>query len=123
MRISDWSSDMCSSDLFYICSLSCRSIIYKGLFFAESLSVFYPDLQDERLESRVAIFQQRYSTNTFPRWWLAQPFRPLAHNGEITTIRGNKHWMKSQEIKMAYLALGRWEVRRVGEEGVGKGRK
>ncbi|PZU58200.1 MAG: glutamate synthase large subunit [Sphingobium sp.] len=91
---------------FYICSLSCRSIIYKGLFLAESLSVFYPDLQDDRFESRVAIFHQRYSTNTFPQWWLAQPFRTLAHNGEINTIRGNKNWMKSHEIKMAALAFG-----------------
>ncbi|MEQ1509738.1 MAG: glutamate synthase large subunit, partial [Sphingopyxis sp.] len=91
---------------FYICSLSCRSIIYKGLFLAESLSVFYPDLADERFESRVAIFHQRYSTNTFPQWWLAQPFRCLAHNGEINTIRGNKNWMKSHEIKMASLAFG-----------------
>ncbi|MEH6757007.1 MAG: glutamate synthase large subunit [Parasphingorhabdus sp.] len=91
---------------FYICSLSCRSIIYKGLFLAESLSVFYPDLTDERFESRVAIFHQRYSTNTFPQWWLAQPFRTLAHNGEINTIRGNKNWMKSHEIKMASLAFG-----------------
>ncbi|MBO9712429.1 glutamate synthase large subunit [Sphingomonas sp.] len=91
---------------FYICSLSCRSIIYKGLFLAESLSVFYPDLQDERFESRVAIFHQRYSTNTFPQWWLAQPFRCLAHNGEINTIRGNKNWMLSHEIKMASLAFG-----------------
>ncbi len=91
---------------FYICSLSCRSIIYKGLFLAESLSVFYPDLTDERFESRVAIFHQRYSTNTFPQWWLAQPFRTLAHNGEVNTIRGNKNWMKSHEIKMASLAFG-----------------
>ncbi|PZO89645.1 MAG: glutamate synthase large subunit [Sphingomonas sanxanigenens] len=91
---------------FYICSLSCRSIIYKGLFLAESLSVFYPDLVDERFESRVAIFHQRYSTNTFPQWWLAQPFRTLAHNGEINTIRGNKNWMKSHEIKMASIAFG-----------------
>ena len=91
---------------FYICSLSCRSIIYKGLFLAESLSVFYPDLKDERFESRVAIFHQRYSTNTFPQWWLAQPFRTLAHNGEINTIRGNKNWMKSHEIRMASLAFG-----------------
>jgi glutamate synthase (NADPH/NADH) large chain len=91
---------------FYICSLSCRSIIYKGLFLAESLSLFYPDLVDERFESRVAIFHQRYSTNTFPQWWLAQPFRCLAHNGEINTIRGNKNWMKSHEIKMASLAFG-----------------
>ena len=91
---------------FYICSLSCRSIVYKGLFLAESLSVFYPDLTDDRFVSRVAIFHQRYSTNTFPQWWLAQPFRTLAHNGEINTIRGNKNWMKSHEIRMASLAFG-----------------
>nr|MDQ2878116.1 glutamate synthase large subunit [Pseudomonadota bacterium] len=91
---------------FYVCSLSCRSIVYKGLFLAESLSVFYPDLQDARFESRVAIFHQRYSTNTFPQWWLAQPFRCLAHNGEINTIRGNKNWMLSHEIKMAATAFG-----------------
>ncbi|XHS01640.1 glutamate synthase [Sphingomonas sp. DBB INV C78] len=91
---------------FYVCSLSCRSIVYKGLFLAEELSVFYPDLKDERFVSRVAIFHQRYSTNTFPQWWLAQPFRNLAHNGEINTIRGNKNWMKSHEIKMASLAFG-----------------
>ena len=91
---------------FYVCSLSCRSIIYKGLFLAESLSEFYPDLKDERFVSRVAIFHQRYSTNTFPQWWLAQPFRCLAHNGEINTIRGNKNWMLSHEIKMASLAFG-----------------
>lgn len=91
---------------FYICSLSCHSIVYKGLFLAESLSVFYPDLQDDRFESRVAIFHQRYSTNTFPQWWLAQPFRAIAHNGEINTIRGNQNWMKSHEIKMASIAFG-----------------
>ena len=91
---------------FYICSLSCRSIVYKGLFLAESLSVFYPDLKDQRFESRVAIFHQRYSTNTFPQWWLAQPFRCLAHNGEINTIRGNKNWMLSHEIRMASIAFG-----------------
>ena len=91
---------------FYICSLSCRSIVYKGLFLAESLSVFFPDLTDQRFESRVAIFHQRYSTNTFPQWWLAQPFRCLAHNGEVNTIRGNKNWMLSHEIRMASIAFG-----------------
>ena len=91
---------------FYVCSLSCKSIVYKGLFLAQSLSIFYPDLTDPRFESRMAIFHQRYSTNTFPQWWLAQPFRTLAHNGEINTIRGNKNWMKSHEIKMASLAFG-----------------
>ena len=91
---------------FYICSLSARSIIYKGLFLAEELSVFYPDLMDERFVSRFAIYHQRYSTNTFPQWWLAQPFRCLAHNGEINTVRGNTNWMKSHEIKMAATAFG-----------------
>ncbi len=91
---------------FYVCSLSCVSIIYKGLFLAESLSVFYPDLRDMRFESRVAIFHQRYSTNTFPQWWLAQPFRCLAPTTEIYTIRGNKNWMLSHEIKMASLSFG-----------------
>ena len=91
---------------FYVCSLSARSIIYKGLFLAEELSVFYPDLMDERFVSRFAIYHQRYSTNTFPQWWLAQPFRCLAHNGEINTVRGNKNWMKSHEIKMAASAFG-----------------
>ncbi|MGI4879804.1 MAG: glutamate synthase central domain-containing protein, partial [Janthinobacterium lividum] len=91
---------------FYVCSLSARSIIYKGLFLAEELAVFYPDLADERFVSRFAIYHQRYSTNTFPQWWLAQPFRCLAHNGEINTIRGNKNWMKSHEIKMAASAFG-----------------
>ena len=91
---------------FYICSLSARSIIYKGLFLAEELSVFYPDLLDERFTSRFAIYHQRYSTNTFPQWWLAQPFRCLAHNGEINTVRGNTNWMKSHEIKMAATAFG-----------------
>ncbi len=91
---------------FYICSLSCRTIIYKGLFLAESLSAFFPDLADPRFESRFAIYHQRYSTNTFPQWWLAQPFRCLAHNGEINTIRGNLNWMKSHEIRMAAHAFG-----------------
>ncbi|EMD81847.1 glutamate synthase large subunit [Pacificimonas flava] len=91
---------------FYACSLSSRSIIYKGLFLAESLADFYPDLKDDRFTSRFAIFHQRYSTNTFPEWWLAQPFRCLAHNGEINTVRGNKNWMKSHEILMTAEAFG-----------------
>ncbi len=90
----------------YICSLSCRSIIYKGMMLAEQVSEFYPDLQDERFESAFAIYHQRYSTNTFPQWWLAQPFRMLAHNGEINTIKGNTNWMKSHEIRMASSTFG-----------------
>ncbi len=86
---------------FYICSLSCRSVIYKGMFLAESLPEFYPDLEDERFTSRFAIYHQRYSTNTFPTWELAQPFRMLAHNGEINTLTGNINWMKSHETRLA----------------------
>ncbi|MDO6727142.1 glutamate synthase large subunit [Cognatishimia sp. 1_MG-2023] len=85
----------------YLASLSCRSIIYKGMMLAEQVAVFYPDLMDERFESTFAIYHQRYSTNTFPQWWLAQPFRMLAHNGEINTLKGNVNWMKSHEIRMA----------------------
>ena len=85
----------------YICSLSCRSIIYKGMFLAEHLTEFYPDLIDERFISRFAIYHQRYSTNTFPTWRLAQPFRSLAHNGEINTVSGNRNWMKSHETRLA----------------------
>ncbi|MDP5326183.1 MAG: glutamate synthase large subunit [Paracoccaceae bacterium] len=86
---------------FYICSLSCRSIIYKGMMLAEQVAVFYPDLMDERFESAFVIYHQRYSTNTFPQWSLAQPFRMLAHNGEINTLKGNVNWMRSHEIRMA----------------------
>ena len=85
---------------FYICSLSSRSIIYKGMFLAEALSEFYPDLMDKRFISRFAIFHQRYSTNTFPSWELAQPFRTLAHNGEINTLKGNVNWMRIHEQHM-----------------------
>ncbi len=91
---------------FYICSLSSRSLIYKGMFLAEQLSNFYPDLKDERFVSAFAIFHQRYSTNTFPTWRLAQPFRMLAHNGEINTLKGNVNWMKNHEFKMASHLFG-----------------
>ncbi|HIP22784.1 MAG TPA: glutamate synthase large subunit [Rhodobacteraceae bacterium] len=91
---------------FYVCSLSCRSVIYKGMMLAEQVSVFYPDLEDERFISSYAVYHQRYSTNTFPQWWLAQPFRMLAHNGEINTLKGNLNWMKSHEIRMASAAFG-----------------
>ncbi len=90
----------------YFCSLSCRSIIYKGMMLAEQVAEFYPDLMDARFESAFAIYHQRYSTNTFPEWRLAQPFRMLAHNGEINTIKGNINWMKSHEIRMASSTFG-----------------
>ncbi|MDS9467120.1 glutamate synthase large subunit [Paracoccus sp. MBLB3053] len=90
----------------YFASLSCRSIIYKGMMLAEQVAEFYPDLKDERFESAFAIYHQRYSTNTFPQWWLAQPFRMLAHNGEINTLKGNSNWMRSHEIRMASRTFG-----------------
>jgi glutamate synthase (NADPH/NADH) large chain len=91
---------------FYICSLSCRSVIYKGMFLAEQLTAFYPDLRDERFVSNFAIYHQRYSTNTFPTWHLAQPFRVIAHNGEINTLKGNLNWMKAHETRMATPVYG-----------------
>ena len=91
---------------FYVCSLSCRSIVYKGMMLAEQVAEFYPDLKDERFLSAFAIYHQRYSTNTFPQWWLAQPLRMLAHNGEINTLKGNLNWLKSHEIRMASTAFG-----------------
>ena len=85
---------------FYVCSLSSRSIIYKGMFLAAQLSAFYPDLADPRFESSFALYHQRYSTNTFPKWRLAHPYRVLAHNGEINTLKGNAHWMLAHEPRM-----------------------
>ena len=85
---------------FYICSFSSKSIIYKGMFLAEAIDDFYPDLRDERFVSRYSIFHQRFSTNTAPSWDLAQPFRSLAHNGEINTLKGNINWMKVHEQEM-----------------------
>ncbi len=91
---------------FYICSFSCHNMVYKGLFLAEQLSSFYPDLLDEHFISNFAIYHQRYSTNTFPKWSLAQPLRMLAHNGEINTIKGNINWMKSLESRMISKSFG-----------------
>ncbi len=91
---------------FYLCSFSAKTLIYKGMFRAESVDDFYLDLKDPDFTSSVAIFHQRFSTNTFPEWRLAQPFRMLAHNGEINTLRGNINWMKSHEIRMAATTFG-----------------
>ncbi|HRF45283.1 MAG TPA: glutamate synthase large subunit [Candidatus Competibacteraceae bacterium] len=78
--------------VYYVLSLSGRVISYKGLVMPANLPVFYPDLNDPGLESSICLFHQRFSTNTLPQWWLAQPFRYLAHNGEINTICGNRNW-------------------------------
>ena len=92
---------------FYITSLSCRTICYKGMFMAWQLFDYYPDLADERVISALAIVHQRYSTNTFPKWQLAQPFRCIAHNGEINTLSGNRNWMRARETKMSSDVFGK----------------
>ncbi|WP_295486272.1 glutamate synthase large subunit [uncultured Pseudomonas sp.] len=85
----------------YICSFSHKTIIYKGLMMPADLTAFYPDLGDERLKTAICVFHQRFSTNTLPKWPLAQPFRFLAHNGEINTITGNRNWAMARRTKFA----------------------
>jgi glutamate synthase domain-containing protein 2/glutamate synthase domain-containing protein 1 len=84
-------------DEFYLPSLSCRTVVYKGMMLASQLEGFYADLLDPDLASPLAVVHQRYSTNTFPSWRLAQPFRLLGHNGEINTIKGNRAWLSARE--------------------------
>jgi glutamate synthase domain-containing protein 1 len=83
--------------LFHVASLSSRTLVYKGMLLADQISDFFPDLNDPDMASALALVHQRYSTNTFPSWDLAQPFRYLCHNGEINTVRGNINWMRARE--------------------------
>ena len=91
---------------FYVCSLSNTSIIYKGMLTSSQLRRYFPDLSSPHLRSGIALVHSRFSTNTFPTWSLAQPFRLLAHNGEINTIRGNRGWMKARESVLNSESLG-----------------
>ena len=91
---------------FYICSLSSKNIIYKGMLTSGQLRRYFPDLSNDYFTSGLALVHSRFSTNTFPKWKLAQPFRLLAHNGEINTIRGNRGWMKARESVLSSEALG-----------------
>ncbi|RMH01234.1 MAG: glutamate synthase large subunit, partial [Aquificota bacterium] len=93
-------------DKVYFASLSTRTLVYKGMLVALQLDRFFPDLTDERIESSFCMFHQRYSTNTFPNWKLAQPFRYLAHNGEINTIQGNRNWMLALEYELEHELFG-----------------
>ncbi|HEU5090965.1 MAG TPA: glutamate synthase subunit alpha, partial [Roseiflexaceae bacterium] len=86
-------------ETFYFSSFSGRTLVYKGMLVAPMLPVFYPDLADALFESAIAVYHQRYSTNTFPKWELAQPFRMLSHNGEINTLHGNLTWMQAREAE------------------------
>jgi glutamate synthase (NADPH) large chain len=85
----------------YFPSLSCRTMIYKGMLTTPQLAAFFPDLRDERFESALALVHSRFSTNTFPSWPLAHPYRYLAHNGEINTVQGNRNWMRAREALLA----------------------
>ncbi|PIE82839.1 MAG: glutamate synthase large subunit [Candidatus Contendobacter odensis] len=91
---------------FYISSLSSHTLLYKGMILASNLGAYYLDLNDPRLESALALVHQRFSTNTFPSWALAQPFRYLCHNGEINTLRGNINWMQARRHNMSSDTLG-----------------
>ena len=91
---------------FYICSLSSKNIVYKGMLSSLQLRQYYPDLTNSYFTSGLALVHSRFSTNTFPTWSLAQPFRLLAHNGEINTIRGNRSWMQAREAVLSSDALG-----------------
>ena len=84
----------------YVVSMSSRTVVYKGLMVAPQLAAFYPDLGDERTVSSIALFHQRFATNTLPNWHLAQPFRLIAHNGEINTLLGNRNWMQAREPEL-----------------------
>ena len=84
---------------FYFCSLSSNTIVYKGLMLPDAIQDFYLDLKSSKFKSSISVFHQRFSTNTHPRWHLAQPFRLLAHNGEINAIRGNRNWVKARSSK------------------------
>src|SRR5262249_8950414 len=90
----------------YICSMSCRSVIYKGMFLAEQLTAFYPDLLDERFVSNFAVYHQRYSTNTFPTSHPDESFGVVAPNVEINTLKGIANWMKAHETRMATAISG-----------------
>ncbi|HET7413661.1 MAG TPA: glutamate synthase subunit alpha, partial [Pararhizobium sp.] len=91
---------------FYVVSLSARTIVYKGMFLAFQVSAYYKDLTDERFESAVCLVHQRFSTNTFPSWKLAHPYRMVAHNGEINTLRGNVNWMAARQASVSSPLFG-----------------
>lgn len=92
--------------MFYIPSLSSRTVVYKGMLLADQVGTFYNDLHDERIVSALALVHQRFSTNTFPKWDLAHPFRLIAHNGEINTLRGNVNWMAARRHSVSSTLLG-----------------
>ena len=92
-----WGGELTQKSSFYIPSLSSKTIVYKGMLIGNQLESVFPDLNDKRVKTALALVHQRFSTNTFPSWSLAQPFRFIAHNGEINTVKGNSNWMKARQ--------------------------
>src|SRR5919197_249470 len=92
---------------YYPVSISCRTVVYKGMFLADQLCTYYPDLHDKDFESALALVHQRFSTNTFPTWSLAHPYRMIAHNGEINTLRGNVNWMAARQASVSSELYGK----------------
>ncbi len=99
-------SEVPQRGMFYVCSLSCRTIIYKGLLLAPQIARFYGELNDPDVRSALCLVHQRFSTNTFPTWHLAHPYRYVAHNGEINTVRGNVNWMAARESVLSSPLFG-----------------
>ena len=95
-----------STSHYYPVSISCRTVIYKGMFLADQLGTYYPDLHEADFESALALVHQRFSTNTFPTWSLAHPYRMVAHNGEINTLRGNNNWMAARQALVSSPKFG-----------------
>ena len=98
---------------YYLNSLSCTTVVYKGLLLADKMDAYYSDLGDTRVVSSIALVHQRFSTNTFPTWDLAHPFRYIAHNGEINTLRGNRNWMSARQKKLTSKLFGD-DVKKLG---------
>ncbi len=105
-RMENAVAELDGAEAFYVNSLSSRTVVYKGMLLSNQVDSYYADLRDPRMVSALALVHQRFSTNTFPSWDLAQPFRFLAHNGEINTLRGNINWMRARHHSMASALLG-----------------
>jgi glutamate synthase (ferredoxin) len=103
LRHAEWAP---GADAFYVCSLSARTLVYKGMLTPQQMDEFYPDLLDPTMETAIALVHSRFSTNTFPSWERAHPYRYTLHNGEINTLRGNINWMRAREGQMASHLFG-----------------
>src|ERR1700693_2941994 len=107
---------------YYPVSMSCRTVVYKGMFLADQLAKYYPDLSEPDFDSALALVHQRFSTNTFPTWSLAHPYRMICHNGEINTLRGNNNWMAARQASVASALYGDdinklWPISYEGQSG------